>query len=95
LGKIGCFVNNDEYDVVIVKIESKDLEKLHRKIKEDLKVTLTHDEYKPHCTVAYVKKGEARKYAGNDIFEGTEITFKEAVFKSSENGEETIIPLRG
>jgi 2'-5' RNA ligase len=95
LGKIGCFTNNDDFDVVIVKVESKDLEKLHKRIKEDLNVSLTHDTYKPHCTIAYVKKGEARKYAGNDIFEGKEVTFNEAVFKSTENGKETIIPLRG
>jgi 2'-5' RNA ligase len=95
LGKIGCFVNNDGFDVVIVKINSPDLEKLHKKIADELHVEETHDEYKPHCTIAYVKKGEARKYAGDDVFEGEELIFHRAVFKDGTSEKETMIALNG
>jgi len=100
LGKIGCFINNDGFDVVIIKIDSPDLEELHRKIKESLNVELTHDSYKPHCTIAYVKKGEAKKYAGQDVFCGKKITFNKIIFKDTlsvnddSNKKETIINLK-
>ena len=95
LGKIGCFVNNDDFDVVIIKADSIDLSKLHKKIADELHVEETHDEYKPHATVAYVKKGNARKYAGNDIFKGKKITFDKVVFKDGVSEKETIVKLNG
>jgi len=95
LGKIGCFVNNDEFDVIIVKVNSPDLEKLHKKIKNDLRIEQTHAEYKPHCTIAYVKKGNARKHAGNTNFEGAKMTFDTVLFKDGISETETIISLKG
>ena len=95
LGKIGCFVNNDGFDVVIIKINSSDLESLNKKISDNLHVEETHDRYKPHCTIAYVKKGEARKHAGNTIFEGEKIVFNKAVFKDGTSDKETIIYFNG
>ena len=93
LDKIGCFVNNDGFDVVIIKVNSPDLERLNKKIADELNVKITHNKYKPHCTIAYVKKGNARKYAGNTIFQGKKIVFKEAVFKNSSK-KETIIKFK-
>jgi len=94
LGKIGCFTKNNGFDVVIIKINSPDLHRLHKKIKEELNVKLTHDVYVPHCTIAYVKKGEAMKYAGKTIFQGEKITFNKIIFKDGVSEEETIIPLK-
>lgn len=95
LGKVGCFVNNDDFDVVIVKVDSPDLAKLHQKIEDELHVELTHNEYKPHATIAYVKKGNARKHAGDDIFAGEKVTFNKVVFKDGVSNKETIINLNG
>jgi 2'-5' RNA ligase len=61
LGKIGFFAGDDA-DVVFVEIESPDLRKLHAKLAK-LPHTDTHDEYRPHATVAYVKPGLGRVYA--------------------------------
>ena len=93
LGKIGCFVNNDGFDVVIVKIKSPDLERLHKKIKNELRVEETRDEYIPHCTIAYVKKGQARKHAGKTDFQGVKLTFDKVIFKDGVSEKETIISL--
>lgn len=95
LEKVGCFVNNDDFDVVIVKVNSPDLAKLHNTIADELHVEKTHNEYRPHATIAYVKKGNARKYAGDTIFQGEKITFNKAVFKDGESEEETIISFKG
>jgi len=94
LDKIGCFVNNDGFDVVIVKVKSPDLERLHKKIADELKVEKTHDEYKPHCTIAYVKKGKARKHAGKTAFRGVKLTFDKIIFKDGVSEKETIISLK-
>ena len=87
LKRIGFFKNNPDFDVVIVKIESKDLENLNKKINKFLNVESTYSEYKPHCTIAYVKKGEAAKYAGDTIFNDVNLTFNKIVFINNKNEE--------
>ena len=91
LGKVGFF-KNPEFDVVIIKIESEGLHKLNEKIVKVLNVESTHSSYKPHCTIAYVTKGEAAKYAGDTVFKGEELVFDKIVF-INDNKEETSIKL--
>ena len=93
LGKVSIF-ESDDYDVVKVDIESPELHALNKKIADNLKVTDTYPTYKPHATIAYVKKGEGAKYVGDKSFEGKKITFDSLVF-SGKDGKETVIPLRG
>ena len=84
LGKIGYFRSSDEFDVVIIKVESEDLKKKHKEVCDTLNVKKTFDEYKPHCTIAYVKKGEAAKYAGDTTFDGIELEFKKVIFSDKD-----------
>jgi 2'-5' RNA ligase len=93
LKKVGFFAKDDDYDVVIIKIESKDLEKLNEKINYELNVQSSFSEYHPHCTIAYVQKGCAMRFAGDTYFEGTKITFDKVVFVNN-NDEETVISLK-
>jgi len=53
----------DDYDVLVVKCKSKALAKLHKKLTNDLKIKDTYPTYTPHITIAYFKKGKAKKYA--------------------------------
>ncbi len=85
--KVGFFKSDENYDVIIIKIESKDLEELNKKINLNLKVDNTYSEYKPHCTIAYVKKGTAMRYAGDTFFDGTKITFNKIVFMDNKDKE--------
>jgi len=87
LGKVSIFENDDE-DVVMVEIDSPELHALNKKIADGLEHTDTHPDYKPHATIAYVKKGEGKKYGGDDRFEGKEITLNSLVF-SGKDGRET------
>jgi len=91
LKKIGFFKPDDKYDAVIIKVESKDLEELNKKINYILNVETTYSEYKPHCTIAYVKNGEAMKYAGDTYFNNTEIILNKIVFANNKNEEIEII----
>ena len=87
LGKIGYFKNSPDFDVVIVKIISEDLRRLHEKIKRKLKVKETYSSYQPHSCIAYVEKGQGSKYAGDDFVDGTEIIFNKVVFVNTKDEE--------
>jgi len=91
LGKISLF-SSDEYDVVKINVKSPDLHRLNTKLKSSLEYTSTHPGYKPHVTIAYVKKGEGKKYDGNKTFDGDDATIDEVIF-SSKNGTKTKIRL--
>jgi 2'-5' RNA ligase len=53
---------NDEHDVLVARVKSAALNKLHKKLTKELEIPDTHPEYKPHITVAYLKKGKAKQY---------------------------------
>lgn len=92
LGKTSVFAN-DEYDVLKIDVTSSQLAEIHNKIKDSLGLPgQTFDDYKPHITIAYLKKGEAGKYAGDASLEGQKITLNDLAF-SNTSGEKTIIPL--
>ena len=58
LGRTSLFSpEGKEYDVVKVDVESPDLQRLNAKLRAALKATDTFPTYKPHVTVAYVKRG--------------------------------------
>lgn len=92
-GKTSIF-ETPEYDVVKVEVESQDLHRLNKKIAESLPNTETHPTYQPHATLAYVKKGEGKKYIGMTDLEGTETTLQSIAFSDKER-KHTEIPLLG
>lgn len=81
-------------DVVKIDIESAELRALNKKISDALPHTDTHPGYKPHATIAYVKKGLGAKVAAalNNTLEGQELTFGTLRF-SDKNENATEIPL--
>jgi 2'-5' RNA ligase len=87
LGKVGFFKKNPNYDVVIVKIESEDLRRLHEDLVRNLNIKETYPVYKPHCCIAYVKKGEGAQFAGDTFVEGTKLTFKKVVYIDNSDKE--------
>lgn len=58
LGVFTFFPNaeSDSGDVLLIAVDSPDLEALHRKLGE-LPHTDTHPQYKPHATIAYLTPG--------------------------------------
>ena len=69
LGKIGKFAT-PESDVLFVEIISDDLQDKYKEIRESVDVELTHKNYKPHATLAYVKTDSNNHLLGNTSFEG-------------------------
>ncbi|MFA5759283.1 MAG: 2'-5' RNA ligase family protein, partial [Clostridia bacterium] len=82
----------DEQDVLIVEVESEELMKLNELIDSEFAHVDTFPEYKPHCTVAYLKKGKGKKYAGKDILKGLTTKF-ENVELSKKDGEKKDIKI--
>jgi len=62
LGKSSIF-EGEEYDVVKVTVESKDLSRIHGRLNE-LQHNDKYPDYCAHATIAYVKSGTGKKYDG-------------------------------
>lgn len=68
IGTVSLFTDHPDYDVVKLDVESPWLRKLHARLSK-----LPNEDkwpvYKPHITVAYVKKGTCDHLVGEDLFE--------------------------
>lgn len=51
----------EDYDVIVLRVESPELVELHDELAK-LPHESTHPDYKPHLTLAYVKKGKGKRY---------------------------------
>lgn len=91
-GKMSIFSEDDQpYDVLKVDMDAGDnLNKLH-KLFSELDNEDSHPEYIPHMTVAYVKKGEGKKYVGNDDFVGLEMGVDCFEFRDQEGNSKQIV----
>lgn len=86
--------SSDGADVVKIDVDSPGLHAMNAAVKKALANVDTFPDYKPHITLAYVKPGEGKKYAGMTDMEGQEVTLDKVVF-SSKSGEKTEIQLKG
>ena len=94
LGVISKF-DNEKYDVIKFEVKSPVLHNLNKKLKT-LDFTSKFDEYVPHCTVAYVKKGSCDHLLGNKALQGKVVRVDSIVFSPAENTFEKnkkVIPL--
>lgn len=95
LGLINAFKDNPKYDVLKIEVESGDLEKLHYSLREKVDNENTFPTYKPHVTIAYVKKGTCDKYIGDETFKGKTFKVDNIIFSDGTLAEdhETKLPL--
>lgn len=91
LGKTDCFTTSKYNDVVLFKVNSPDLVRLNDQLRNRFQYTTMYPDYRPHATVAYVKKGYGPKYMGRSI-PGSTFTVKELTFFDS-NDKKTVIKL--
>jgi 2'-5' RNA ligase len=89
LGKTSLF-ENGEADVVKLEVASHDLHRLNKKIAGAEDHTDTHPGYTPHVTLAYVKKGRGKKYAGDATLAGHPITFDHIVFSAKDRSKQKL-----
>jgi 2'-5' RNA ligase len=80
---------NEEYDVVKIDIIPSDMLLQYRKIfEETLPNTQTFPDFHPHMTLAYVKKGEGKKYI-EKFKDPIVFTFNKAVYSDAERKHKT------
>lgn len=53
---------NEKYDVLKFSVDSKGLHTLNEQVCDRLYYTNSFPDYKPHCTVAYLKPGTGKNY---------------------------------
>lgn len=79
---VSSVFENHEYDVVKVSCAGSSLHRLHKLLNQ-----LPHDDsfmiYKPHATIAYVKSGFGKKYAGEFLID-EEFEFDTVWYKKPE-----------
>jgi hypothetical protein len=76
---------------VKIEIDGDELHELHR-LFGDLPNSDEHPVYRPHCTVAYIKKGTCSELSGDRSLAGLKATVNSLVF-SSKDGEKYTIDL--
>lgn len=91
LGKTSLFENADG-DVLKVEVDSPDLHRLNKLISRVVPTHSTHPTYIPHATIAYLKRGRGKKYAGDKSVAGTKIHVDSVTF-SGKKGKREVLPL--
>lgn len=61
---------NEEFDVLKFSVEAPGLHNLNRLIRENFKYENKYNDYVPHITISYLKKGTAQKYLNQPSLEG-------------------------
>lgn len=89
LGKTSLF-HSKEGDVLKVDVTSPDLHRLYKLIGKLVPVHTTFPVYVPHMTLAYLKPGRGKKYAGEKALVGQKLTFTSLVFSGKKGHRETI-----
>lgn len=88
LTKVSCFEN--EFDVLKYEVESEGLSEFNELLKTAFKCDITYPDYKPHVTLAYLKKGKAKKYIDGDYdFPKIELNSDECMFTYPEDNKES------
>lgn len=93
LGKTNWFPDSGHGDVVYVEVDSSELLKLNRLL-SSLDHVDTHDQFRPHVTLAYVRAGTGRRFSGDSYFEGLGFTVDSLTF-SNRQGQHFDISLTG
>lgn len=91
-GKISVF-DCPKFDVVKIEVESIELRRINKIIHDHLEVTNGNNAFRPHVTIAFLKKGTGEEFKGRDDFAGNRMLVDRLVF-SSKTGVQTTIEFR-
>lgn len=89
LGKISLFTTSDKFDVIKIEVKGEKLHELNKLISK-LPHTNKFPEYKPHITLAYIKKGKCKNLINNQHFEGKTIKCDNIAFSDKDRKKTTI-----
>jgi 2'-5' RNA ligase len=92
LGQVSIFTTNDDFDVVKIEVNSPSLFYFHNMLKSNVPNTNCYATYRPHVTIAYIKKNLYKNLIGRKYFNGWRWTANSVIF-SSTDGQKTPIRL--
>ena len=93
LAKISMFTSGDKYDVLKVEVEvTPELRAIHEKLKKKTENVWSYDDYNPHITIAYLKKGHglSKEVTSSEVFDGRCFEVFGFLF-SSKDGRQVIL----
>ena len=85
LGKTKVF-EQENYDVLVAEVKSDALPAANKALRDSVEYENDFPDYKPHVTIAYLKKGEGSKYVGRNDLSGITVSSSEVEF-SAASGE--------
>lgn len=95
LGKISKFENADSpFDVLKIEVNSPHLTKINDVLKRNCENVNEWPDYKPHVTLAYVKKGTCNDRVGDTRFSGIKMTFKSFMYSNGVRQENAPILMK-
>ena len=83
-GTVSRFDINPKFDVLKIEMNGEKLTNLNKIISDNMESTDTFDQYKPHCTLAFIQKGSCTELDGNDFFTDLKDLVDEIYFTSKE-----------
>lgn len=98
LGPISRFDTSPEYDVLKCDVKfDADLRELNTLLVQQFagKLTQTFPDYRPHCTLAYLRKGACPQLNGHGQWEDSTYVLKSLVFSLPESTSKFALPLGG
>jgi 2'-5' RNA ligase/DNA-directed RNA polymerase subunit RPC12/RpoP len=95
LGAVKAFTTNPDFDVLYLEVQSPGLREANARIKQGCVCTDTHPVYRPHATLAYVRKGAGAPLLGAEPFAGEPISFRRIVLmcRDGERRGVTLAPI--
>lgn len=92
LGRTSVFPDSGHGDVIKAEVKGAGLRELNKKIAAAAKHTDSHPDYHPHVTLAYVKRGLGKTFAGDRDLEGESAIVDHIIF-STKDGRKSKLPL--
>jgi 2'-5' RNA ligase len=92
LGEVSLF-ECEKYDVLKIDVKSPSLGKINEFLRRNVEYTNDYDDYKPHVTLCYLKKGMGKEYVGDKRFDGFNYKFDIFIY-SDENWNKTPIQMQ-
>ena len=88
VGAVSLFTSKPDYDVMILPVSSELLVRLNREVSDALECTDTYPDYKPHMTIAYVKKGSAQHLVNATVVSpSVKFLFDSVIFSDSKSNK--------
>ena len=85
---------NDEYDVLKIDCQSYMLHKLNKWFSEHFEYTNVYDEYLPHATLCYLKKGTGEKYIDSLKIKIHDVLCTQLEYSERDKDDKTYIRLK-